>query len=477
MEKCSEVLLINLKKQPGKNEKPVYQGEYRFNWHSFTMRIFEKGVCVDWKKVGADGGWELPDNGIQREFYDAVRKSYLLYALCLRKPLIITEYRILRNGKPVGSISKEAPGFPFIFSMMTSDFDLKDYESVGGKVFGNRKLMDQILQSNRSRDQGDKKMNALSAYLLSKSREFESDRFLNLWTAINAVYNCICVEHYRVLKCLIDQLPDGAIKDSETIKEKLQKYYTIDPRSMDGKQLRYLERIIKEENTGLRLTNKQDKIYAIEGLNTTYKDYYAAFVERKLKDNGKVVYSAEKLYQMTLSPETPVKLNKAQRESQSHLKELEKNANNSLFFLLTFEIPYLQRNDYIHGNESVLLISDNYHLNKLACLNYFMDRFLSEFIPVLFDEGKMRSMVNQVHGFILQENEQEYKRGMKLKKSKESGESVKPEELAKYSEIVNLVEIINKLGTMLNTETWLDGKISPEKFDAVSAIRSAKKEK
>ncbi|MBR4758996.1 MAG: hypothetical protein IK078_02470 [Lachnospiraceae bacterium] len=402
------VLLINLKKQP--DEKPAYEGEYTFYKCDFLMQIFKEGVCIYWDNPSAEIGWTFGEETKSkdtykafRKTYDAVRKAYLLFALWFGKPLEIVSYKILCDGKRKGTITARTKGFPFIFSMTRSiGFGLEKSEFGEKAVFGNPRIMDYVINSNRSTDQEDKKMNALYAYLLSKSREFESDRLLNQWTAINAVYNGICDEHRKVVEKLIDKLPDEKMEKYGIEKEWLKALFTFGQREKDGKQLRYLERIIKNEYNFLKFTNSIEKSRQIEKMNNTYINYFSPFVKSKTK-KGKVVFSAPELYERVLSGTSGSGWSEQQESKFQELLEWETKTGTSLYCLLTFDIPYFQRNDYIHGNEIVLLVSDNYHLDKLACLNYFMDRFLREYIPYMFDREKMESMAGQIHGFMLKE--------------------------------------------------------------------------
>ena len=69
-------LLINLDRKPV--DVPDYECRYRLTGSVFTLSLFPAGVAVDWENGDS---WFEEGNKPKKEFYDAIRKAYLLYAL------------------------------------------------------------------------------------------------------------------------------------------------------------------------------------------------------------------------------------------------------------------------------------------------------------------------------------------------------------------------------------------------------------
>ena len=192
-------LHINSEKEP--SSKAVYEKDYTFNRSKFRICIYKECVCIHWFKKDDKDGWNRENGNSKRNFNDAVRKSYLLYSLCNLKGLEIKQYTIALAGKKLRIIKAgDAEDFPFIFSMMqNAQYEVDLSECGEGFIFKNKQMLDYIINSKWSKDHSDEKMIALYSYLQSRSRCYEVDRFLNLWTAINSVYCYICNEHRKII--------------------------------------------------------------------------------------------------------------------------------------------------------------------------------------------------------------------------------------------------------------------------------------
>ena len=128
-------------------------------------------------------------------------------------------------------------------------------------------------------------------------------------------------------------------------------------------------------------------------------DFFSVFVHRHVLPDGRIQYSAEELFERVLTGKKDDDEFWTERRNTLYqeLCDEAKKCKVSMYALLTFELPYDVRNHFIHGSEASLLIADYCQINKVACMNYFMDRFLLEYIPYLFDEKKVEEMVLLLH--------------------------------------------------------------------------------
>ena len=107
--------------------------------------------------------------------------------------------------------------------MQNVDYDVDSKEYGDGYIFGNKQILDYIATSKWSDDHTDEKMIALYSYLQSRSRYYEVDRSLNLWTAINSTYCDICNAHRDMITQKVNAIPEeelANIKIQDTRKEK-----------------------------------------------------------------------------------------------------------------------------------------------------------------------------------------------------------------------------------------------------------------
>ena len=410
-------LLINTEKQP--TSEAVYEKDYRFNNSKFRICIYKECVCVHWFKKDAKDGWNRENSAGKRSFNDAVRKAYLLYSLCNGKGLEIKQYTIALAGKKIRGIKCSDSGdFPFIFSMMQNvDYDVDSKEYGDGYIFGNKQILDYIATSKWSDDHTDEKMIALYSYLQSQSRYYEVDRFLNLWTAINSTYCDICNAHRDMITQKVNAIPDeelanikiqdnrnGKKKEVSLKREDIITAYTTGLKA-DGEQKELLAEIVEIEkninrpSSGNSYADYKDKQNGLKELSERFVDFFSVFIHRHSLQDGRIQYSAEELFERVLTGKKDDDEFWTERRNTLYqeLCDEAKKCKVSMYALLTFDFPYELRNHFIHGSEASLLAADYCQINKVACMNYFMDRFLLEYIPYLFDEKKVEEMVLLLH--------------------------------------------------------------------------------
>lgn len=261
-------------------------------------------------------------------FADAYRKVLLCHACKYGRNLHVKRITVCIDDEEYELNKNNTDDFPLMYSMITpGKFNI-------GEAFKSNDFLNMIVSKTKSNIQTDLRFVSLYSYLQSKKRRFEIDRFTNLWTSMNAFYNC----YYKLYK------------------------NNSDPNDRDA--INHLADALGF-NDGLTTREKR---------KTLTKEYLSAITELSgiKKDDYKV------LYDFALSKSTEQKF--------SGLCEIAKTMNLDLFSFLLFELPYYLRCNYFHGNQCTMLISsyNDYELRCLETVNYFLDRFLDERIPMLF---------------------------------------------------------------------------------------------
>ena len=301
--------------------------------------------------------------------------------------------------------------------MQNVDYDVDSKEYGEGYIFGNKQILDYIATSKWSDNHTDEKMIALCSYMQSRSRYYEADRFLNLWTAINSTYCDICNAHRDMITKKVNAIPEEElanikIQDNRNGKQKevpLKKAdiitaYTAGLKA-DGEQKELLTELVEKEKNIISPATKnsyadyKDKQNGLKDLSERFVDFFSVFIHRHTLPDGRIQYSAEELFGRVLTGKADEAefWTEHRNKLYQELADAAKNCKVSMYALLTFDLPYKVRNGFIHGSEVSLLIADYCQINKVACMNYFMDRFLLEYIPYLFDEKKMKEMVLLLH--------------------------------------------------------------------------------
>ena len=403
-------LLINLDEI--KTDAPDYQHRYWFNKSAFTISLYPDGVCIDWENGGE--WFETEPLKPTKECCDAVRKAYLLFALYYGEGLRIERYSVVQNGvRRMLLHYGNAPFFPYFESViLPGDLVLEENEFDEGKIFRNARIMSHIANSKRSDDQADKKITALFAYIHSKCRRYEVDRFMNLWTAINALYSDINLKHTKFVEDRIAMIPKEVLDQYRLSKDVVREFYTV-PEKDDNVPRRLLIKLV-HDRLGIRRKNSGGKERVLKEFTDAYEDYFTPFIIGYTGRNGGLTPPGEKrvplrvkeyLYEAALSDadRIPEEASHCEQEGFAKLYNWSERAGASLLSFLTFELPYYKRCSYIHGSETTLLVSNYYSISLLACLNFFMERFLEKYIPYMFDSSAMGRLVAEYHALLFVE--------------------------------------------------------------------------
>ena len=250
---------------------------------------------------------------------------------------------------------------------------------------------------------------------------------------MNAVYCHICNEHKREIERRAETISDEElaplVADEQAIKRDLKKLMSSEeiPDKESAKKILARRKLIsaytaaehadgEQRSYLLRLAHQMKDIpYRSQGgvagkleqfLKDVHKDYYSVHIERHNLKDGRVKYTSQKLYERVMGIQNG-EWSEKEEELFAELAAHIEGFGITLFAFMTFDMPYMERNKLIHGSEATLLLADYYQINRIACLNYFMDRFLAEYIPYLFDEEKTEEMISIINPFIYNRRKQD----------------------------------------------------------------------
>ena len=287
----------------------------------------------------------------QRIFFNILNKAYLLHVLFFGCPLTIDSIEIIIDKETKRFTKDTSAGFPFVYSTLSAplyDFDLP---------FLNGELTEAICNCSKSTANDDYRMVALFSFLSSFGKEFQIDRFTLLWTAMNAFYNYNALCYQQGVKQMY------SCGDNQTLHKSLQLV------GKDGLSIGATSWLLK----------KQYKPISADDAKKLFPRYCA--VEKNLshltEEHIKHLY--EESYR-----------NLVEGHSMSDgFAELEKEIavfGLPVFSFLLLGYPYYWRCRYLHGNHApaLFLAFNDPELDSLRVMNYFMKRYLTENLRLMF---------------------------------------------------------------------------------------------
>lgn len=278
---------------------------------------------------------------------DAYRKVYQLHAVVYNKGLCVKKIYV-NAGSEESVFDSGTNDFPFMFSMIE--------EAELGLSNSWRGLDKAIMSYTKTKKDSDLRFASMFSYFASKSRQYEIDRFANLWAAMNSYYSYInkCYE-----KCL---------------KEK----YKVS----DEVQFKKLCITTEADQIGAALW-QMDRRYTKLGKDEANKIWAGNYtLEQALM--GYTKKDIESLYNALYKELETKKL----ESKYCVFKKRAEQFGLSPFTFMLFEYSYNWRCKLFHGNRCTLLFSayNDYEIYAIRTINYFLDRFLNDAIPEMFSD-------------------------------------------------------------------------------------------
>jgi len=287
-------------------------------------------------------------------FKNAFEKTYILYLLYYGKTLDIESITIAAADRTEVFDRTNNDNFPFLFSMTT-----------GKDISFNEKwktIAEQYNRTTKTEISEDNRYVSMYSYILSRTREFEYDRFQNLWTSMNAAMNYFASRFEKEIKKKFD------IKDGERLRNEF---------CIAGKDASSIGAM------SFYLCGNYRKINP-EIARSLWLEYIN--LERYL---GRIELSdIDQFYEDLLELNSADEPSSMLQEKYDKLYSLAEPFEVSPYVLILIGYPYHWRCKYLHGNYIAPLFCahNDDELRMLTVCNYFMDKFLTDEIPNMFSD-------------------------------------------------------------------------------------------
>lgn len=302
-------------------------------------------------------------------FREALTKAYLYHALLLNSALIINQITIQINKKEHQPLNKEKNNnFPFVFSLLTED-NLHLTEAF--KV-----LPDYIIVNSIKHNQKELRFVSLASYLVAKSKTYQIERFNSLWTSMNALYNyvALCYENRIVKDCREITRND--------ISSNLRMY---------GKDTNGISALMYHIKNNCRKPSRSDESN-IKSSNKEAFQQLASLFQRLSEDE------VSELCELCLSDLQADGIVHRLPPKYKALDDVSKLYNFPSYVFFILQYAYSLRCELFHGNKAAPIFSfyNDRSIGELKVVNYFLDSYLSNEIPLLFTTNYYDSMHNDV---------------------------------------------------------------------------------
>ena len=262
-------------------------------------------------------------------FADAIKKAFLIYLLKYSNSLKVNSIKV-RIDDNEEHIECEKRRNPVLFSLINGNLVREVPISFSGEAVIHRLL-------NTPKSKYDSLISALFALLCSKSKAFESERFIFLWPAFNGIYN-----YY-----------------SDTVSEanNTQKYTSED------KKILRIQRFL---GIGNETINDSDKKMKAENVGSILLDYCVQNIN----------------HESLMSTELDNRIKRQLYKQDGGRYNL-----SSYGYLLT-QLSYYYRCKIIHANRPIVLFAypDEKELHILRIINNILEEFIDETLPKWLDD-------------------------------------------------------------------------------------------
>lgn len=165
------------------NGNKCYKHKYNYNFsntNNISIELSPDALCITAELTKVYNKNEMISQGCYL-FPDAIKKALTLHLILFSKNVLIKKMMIQIDEECDVVIDTTQGHVSPIFSMVERDL----HNPIISKW--NREEIDGFLKLTKSSD--DSRLAALNAFIISKSKFFETERFIYLWTAFNGMYN------------------------------------------------------------------------------------------------------------------------------------------------------------------------------------------------------------------------------------------------------------------------------------------------
>lgn len=285
----------------------------------------ELGKVYDKEEMLSQGSYLFPD---------AIKKALMLHLILYSENINMKTISVQIDEECETIINTAEGHIPPIYSLVIGKLEhpfVTSWDSVA---------LQGILSQTKTK--ADSRMAALTAFIISKSKHFESERFIYLWMAFNGMYGFF------------------AKKISETHNNR--------PVKREYKQIIYMQELL---GIGCETIQEDDKSIIAHEVIALIRRCGNKAPTRKALEGGEYQELAEAI--------------------ESHLvrKDSQKQYQLSAYGYLLTQFSYYFRCNLIHGNKPLALFSyaDEVELKCLRFINALLEEFMEENLHRWFDEA------------------------------------------------------------------------------------------
>lgn len=317
-----------------------------------------KGIAFALKKQAAQISFQMTVQKAPAEllsgnplFRDALKKFFLLHTVrygC--RPALKTLE--IRTDTETLTLQKGDSAFPRIHTM------LPDKPAALPEAWQAPEFLQYLLQFSKSKGEDDQHFSAITSFLAAQGRDYEIDRFTNLWTAMNAYYYDVAVRCRKHLEQAFGTAPLPKIAGN------------------DACAMTLLIRLLKRQPEAPKLQTQECPAAVFR----VFGDALAAMDDAEIR----ALY-ADTRGQVFCGSPSKGKLQNRYPALGGYVRGGNTGTQQELFFLLLLWFPYICRCEFLHGRRPTLLsaFSDEYELQYLHKVNIFLQCFLEEHLPQL----------------------------------------------------------------------------------------------
>lgn len=268
-------------------------------------------------------------------FPDAFKKILLLYLIRYSKALEIKSITFKIDDEEETQ-TFNSPAHPPIYSMINGNLRRNIPTAFTANTVSNHLL-------NTPKTKYDSRIASLFAFLCSKSKSYETERFIYLWTSFNAIY--------------------GFLSDI------VAKAHNVDKYRREHRQIIIMQELL---DVGSATINDADKTPIANQVIAILKDVNPNTVCKNDFENTEI---SEKI--------TTV------------LSQDDRNYNLSPYGYLLTQFSYYFRCKIIHGSKPIFLFSydNDREVHSLKIINALLEEFINAFLPSLFDENYINETI------------------------------------------------------------------------------------
>lgn len=329
--------------------------EYKYRSTACTL-ICAKGAAELRFEMGSKKDITRPEFFGTDLVKDAMRKMYLMHAMAFDGRLWI-ETITVQLGEETAVYNKEAPHFPFLYSMLRArELRLPD-------SWREEEFLRSVLTRSKSAADDDARFACLFSFLAGAGKTFEIEKFTSYWTAMNAHYNYL-------YSCYRAQCPPG------------------DKKPLRGSDAVCIGALMRVLGCGETMSSQRDR-------NETYKTLYGAMkahLQNYTMEELEQIW--QELYEVRMEPGfVPDRGTVMRDDLRTHLSDClnrdeKRKPTMSAWGFLLLDYAYHMRCKYFHGNKATILFTgfNDREIAAFRCLNVFLGNYLKAAIPEMFRE-------------------------------------------------------------------------------------------